>query len=86
MKLIEILQNPFSRSKEQTHEGRCELSWGYEQYDGKIRILFKDKQIDVNNNRRKYMFIREFVVTHIDGIKLKKALIKICKKCKIARQ
>lgn len=32
----------------------------------------KDKQIDVNNHEANYAFIQDFVVTHLNGIHLKK--------------
>lgn len=85
MKLIDILTDFFSHSKEQTKdktpEGVCSLCWGYEKYDGKIRELFEDKQIDVNNHRAKYMIIQDFLANHIDGSKLKKAHTKECNEC-----
>lgn len=51
------------------------VSWGFQQYDGKIRTLLEDKQIDINNNKENYMFIQEFVVRNIDGIELKKGIV-----------
>ena len=47
-------------------------NWGKQEYDHEIREMYKDKQIDVNNHEANYAFIQDFVVTHIDGIKLKK--------------
>lgn len=49
--------------------------WGFQQYDGKIRTLLEDKQIDINNDKENYMFIQEFVVRNIDGIELKKGIV-----------
>ncbi|NJC26975.1 hypothetical protein GGR27_002485 [Lewinella antarctica] len=84
MKITNSLAYLFSHPEKQitgiTSEALCEPCWGYQQYNGEVRILFKDKQIDVNNYKTKYMFIRRFVVTHINGIKLKKALTKLRKK------
>jgi hypothetical protein len=34
--------------------------------------LYRDRQIDVNNHEANYAFIQDFVVTHLDGIRLKK--------------
>ena len=52
--------------------GVCPNCWGKQEYDHEIREMYKDKQIDVNNHEANYAFIQDFVVTHIDGIKLKK--------------
>jgi len=69
MKLIEILTDYFSHPAEKTVDktpnGICALCWGYERYDGKIREMFKDKQIDVNNHRARYMLIQEFLANQV---------------------
>src|SRR5690606_10923423 len=57
------------------------VCWGYQEYDHKIRQLFKDKQIDVNNHRDSYMKIQKFMVKYIDGIRLKQGEIKECPTC-----
>ena len=41
------------------------------EYDGEIRQIARDRQIDVNNGVERYAFIQDFVVTHIDGIRLR---------------
>lgn len=86
MKLIEILTDYFSHSVEKTVDktpnGICALCWGRERYDGKIRELFEDKQIDVNNHRARYMLIQDFLANHIEGPKLKQAYTKDCDECK----
>lgn len=38
---------PEEETKYEAPEGVCALCWGFQEYDGKIRQLFKDKQIDV---------------------------------------
>ncbi|MBL4593145.1 MAG: hypothetical protein JKX68_04920 [Flavobacteriales bacterium] len=50
----------------------CLPCWGYQEYDGTVRDLHWDKQIDVNNGISKHTFIQHFVVTHLQGIKLKR--------------
>jgi hypothetical protein len=62
-------------------EGLCPVCWGYQQYDQKIRILFRDKQIDVNNHRDKYLLVQDFIKKHIDGIHLAKGKIETCQQC-----
>lgn len=52
----------------------CTLFWGRQNYDGKIRDLLKDRQIDFNNHRYCYAFIQQFVKVNITGFKLKKAI------------
>ena len=53
-------------------EGVCPNCWGHQGYDNKVRDLLNDKQIDVNNKNAKHAFIQQFVVEHLDGIRLKK--------------
>jgi hypothetical protein len=85
MDLIDNLVRFFEKPKEETKgrnpEGTCPLCWGYQEYDHQIRQLFKDKQIDVNNRRDSYMKVQQFVVKHIDGIRLKQGEIKECPTC-----
>ena len=85
MNLTNFIADFFSQSEEQTKdespEEVCEPRWGYERYNGKIRILFRDKQIDVNGHRARYMFIKKFVVNHIDGQRFIKAQIIECEEC-----
>ena len=54
-------------------EGVCPNCWGYMGYGNLIKKKFKDQQVAVNNHdtTAQYAFIQEFVVTHINGIKLK---------------
>lgn len=76
MSLIENITNFFSKPKSETQnevlEGTCPNCWGKQEYDGKIRELYKDHQIDVNNKQANHSFIKDFVVTYIEGITLKK--------------
>ena len=74
--MIESLITFFKKNSEATKgkspEGYCPNCWGEQQYDNEIRELYKDKQVDVNNHQANHAFIQDFVVNHIDGIKLKK--------------
>lgn len=76
MSFIDEIASFFSKSEEetkgQTPVGACPICWGEQEYDGEIRQLYKDKQIDVNNGKAHHAFIQEFVVERIDGIHLKK--------------
>lgn len=76
MTWIDNIANFFEQSASETQnktlEGACPNCWGKQEYDGKVRRLYKDKQIDVNNHKAHYSFIRNFVIKHIDGIRLKK--------------
>jgi hypothetical protein len=63
-----------SKAKEINEElslGYCPNCWGDQEYDNLIRDKYKDAQIDVNNHNANYAFIQRFIVTHLDGIKLK---------------
>ncbi len=84
--LTAFFQKPEEETKDKTPEGICALCWGYQKYDGKIRTLLKDKQIDVNNHLMRYTMIKDFVVNHIDGIKLKESLIEPCEDCNTTNQ
>jgi len=76
MSFIESLTSFFSKPKEETRDqtlmGACLVCWGEQEYDGQIRELYKDKQIDVNNGKANHAFIQDFVVNILDGIHLKK--------------
>lgn len=77
----------FTKSKEpiEAPEGVCPNCWGHQNYDTEVRDLLNDKQIDVNNHNQKHAFIQQFVVEHLDGIKLKKheGNTRMCQKCKV---
>lgn len=85
MDLIKNLLHYFRKSPEETEgtapEGTCPVCWGYQEYDTKIRTMFKDKQIDVNNHQDSYMKVQKFVVKYVDGIKLKKGKVESCPTC-----
>lgn len=85
MNFINRLINYFRKPKEETkvtpEEGTCPLCWGRQEYDGKIRKLYKDKQIDVNHHANSYIKSKNFVVENIDGKHLKKGEISECPEC-----
>ncbi len=69
--------------QEKAPEGVCAICWGHQEYDNQIREIVKDQQIDVSGGREKYNFIQDFVVNHVDGIKLKNTINGLeCPKCK----
>lgn len=71
-RLAEFFKKPVKDTKNTPPEGYCPNCWGKQEYDNQIRELYEDKQIDVNNHEANYAFIQNFVVTHLDGIHLKK--------------
>lgn len=74
--MIEKLISFFKQSKEETQgetpEGLCPNCWGSQEYADQIREQYKDPQINVNNGNANYAFIQKFMVTHLNGIHLKK--------------
>jgi hypothetical protein len=86
--MIDTLINYFKKFPVQTigeaPDGICPNCWGEQEYDGAIRKMYVDKQIDVNNHEANYAFIQDFVVNKISGIKLIKENNKlICPSCKV---
>ncbi len=64
-------------------EGVCPNCWGSQEYGDQIREIEKDFQLEVGKGSANYTFIQEFVVNHIDGIKLRNSLEGLeCAKCK----
>lgn len=78
-----IIQYFKSGKKEEmkSPKGTCPLCWGKQEYDGKIRELLRDKQIDINNHQDSYMMIQEFMKHNIDGTFLKEGIVTECPKC-----
>lgn len=90
MGLIENLtvffKKPAEATKGKVPEGVCPNCWGTQGYDGTIRDMYKDKQIDVNNHEANHNFIKEIVVQYIDGIKLIKGTSDLeCPTCRGAK-
>jgi len=79
--IIHFLKKPKEETEGKSPEGTCPVCWGYQEYDHKIRQLFKDKQIEVNGHRYKYMKIQKFMVKYIDGIHLKQGETEECPTC-----
>ncbi|MEL0650840.1 hypothetical protein V6246_05360 [Algibacter sp. TI.3.09] len=52
-------------------KGYCPNCWGHQEYDNLIREKYEDAQISVNNHSANYAFVQNFMVTHLNGIKLK---------------
>ena len=86
MSLLDTLSAFFSRPAEETAgdspDGACPNCWGRYEYDGEIRKVARDRQIDVNNGVARHAFIKNFVVHHIDGIRLRDDNTgQVCPKC-----
>ena len=85
MDIIENIVNYFKTNSDNNIEtspiGTCSLCWGYQEYNGKIRELLADKQIDVNNHKDVYVFIEDFVKINIEGITLKEGIVSKCPTC-----
>lgn len=85
MDIIQNIIDFFKRPEEETinkaPEGTCPGCWGFQEYDRKIRKLYHDKQIDVNNNKAAYTMIQKFVRDHIDGYSIKDGVVHICTDC-----
>ena len=79
-----VTNNPYQK---QTYRNRTEIYGA----NGKLKLTIpivhtknKDRQIDVNNKEANYTFIQDFVINHIDGIKLKKGTSSLeCTTCKL---
>ncbi len=70
--LISFFKKSSIETKNSVPEEMCPNCWGVQEYDNTIRELYKDQQIDVNNHNSNYAFIQQFMVTHLNGIRLKK--------------
>lgn len=68
--LIHFFKQPKEKTKGKTPEGLCPNCWGHQEFDNKIRDMYGDKQIDVNNYKANHSFIQKFVVNNLQGIKL----------------
>lgn len=75
-KIIKLFEKHQEQSPVYSRQNElCAMCWGYQEYDKKIRIIVKDRQIDVNNHLFKYMRIQKLLKKYIDGVKLKKGII-----------
>lgn len=71
-KIIELFEHSHPQ---QPMDHSCPVCWGFQEYDGKKRVLYKDKQVDVNNHCATHMRTQKFIKTHFDGFTLKKGLL-----------
>lgn len=58
-----------------SYDESCPICWGRQEYDGKYRKMFKDKQQDVNHHVKRYCQTKQFVIDHIDGAKVNEGKI-----------
>lgn len=79
--IVEFFKKPEQEAVNESPEGVCSLCWGYQEYDGKIRQLYKDKQVDVNNHESSYMRIQKFVKENVDGYHVKDGVLHVCPNC-----
>ena len=79
--IVEFFKKPEEETVNEAPEGVCALCWGYQEYDGKIRELYKDRQVDVNNHKDSYMLIQGFVKEHVDGYQVKDGVVHVCPNC-----
>lgn len=79
--LVDFFKKPEKETEDATPQGLCPVCWGYQEYDKKIRKLYKDKQVDVINHKASFMLIQNFVVQNIDGIKIKEGAVLACPTC-----
>jgi hypothetical protein len=84
--LVNFFKQPEEKTKKSTPEGICPVCWGHQEYDHQIRTLFRDKQIDVNNHQARYLVIQDFMIEHIDGIRLREGTIEGCPTCGNGRE
>ncbi len=70
-----------ANGKQLVGEESCPFCWGYQTYDQKIRMMPKEKQIDVKNHKDKYVKVGKFMVEHVDGFKNKRRIVERCPKC-----
>lgn len=73
--IINYFKSEENSDEKKSPEGISPTFWGFQEYDGKIRTILKDKQIDINNHIGSYTVIEDFMKHHIDGIKLKDGII-----------
>ena len=60
------------KSKTVIQQSNCTLCWGYQEYNGSSRVVYKDKQKDVYDHRDTYMGVQKFMKENFDGMILKR--------------
>ena len=83
--IVEYFKKPEEERTSDAPEGVCSLCWGIQEYDGKIREVYKDKQVDVNNHEDSYMLMQKFVKEHMDGYQIKDGVTHVCTDCEILK-
>jgi len=83
--IIHHFKNEDDKKEGFSPKGTCPICWGYQQYDGKIRDLLEDRQIDINNHIASYTLLQDFMKHNIDGIKLKEGIVTDCPNCSIQK-
>jgi hypothetical protein len=84
--LSAYFRRPAAETAEEAPEGVCPNCWGLQEFGGEVREIIRDRQVDVNNGEARHAFIQDFVVMHIDGIKLKNNACPRCGKRAGARR
>ena len=84
--IVDFLRKPRKETEGKSPEGTCPVCWGYQEYDSKLRQLFKDKLLDVNHHSDSYMKVQKFMVKYVDGIRLKQAKVEDCPTCSKQKQ
>lgn len=84
--IVHYFKSDNEKENETSPEGTCPVCWGFQQYDGKIRTLLKDRQKDINNHEDNYMIIQDFMKHNIDEIKLKQGIVTDCPKCSTKKE
>ena len=84
--IVEFFKKPEQKDVKESPEGVCNLCWGTQEYDGKIRKLYKDKQVDVNNKDDAYTLIQKFVRENMDGYQVKDGVTHVCTDCEVLRE
>ena len=85
---MNFIKQLFGKNKQketsELSQGYCPNCWGDQEYDNLIREKYEDAQINVNNHSANYAFVQDFIVTHMNGIKLKSTVKGTeCPTCKI---
>lgn len=82
--LTKLLSHSSKEQQKAISKGYCPNCWGDQEYENVIREKYKDPQIDVNNHKANYAFIKDFMVTHMNGIQLKSTAAGVgCPRCKM---
>ena len=68
-------------------EGICPNCWGHQSYDGQVRDAIRDQRIAVQKGQAQDAFIKDFVVKHVDGIRLQRVDESLqCPTCKAVKR